>query len=159
MTSSYRARSTSRPVVRGRVLDCMTRCVHYHSALDIVAIRFKCCGEYYACHACHQESAGHRSERWPVSASDEKAALCGACWHEMSVGEYLSCGDMCPNCGARFNPGCVSHRSLYFEGRSGTATGYSVSSGKGGRRDSSRSKNPPPGNRPGPRRRRPPCAA
>ena len=46
------------PTVLGPVVDDMTRCVHYNTPVDIVAI-FACCGEYYPCHLCHQETAGH----------------------------------------------------------------------------------------------------
>jgi len=54
-------------VVAGAI-DPHTRCAHYHSALDIVAIRMACCGEYYACLHCHEELADHPSTPWSVGA-------------------------------------------------------------------------------------------
>lgn len=32
------------PLVLGPVVDNETRCVHYHLLLDVIAIKFKCCG-------------------------------------------------------------------------------------------------------------------
>jgi uncharacterized CHY-type Zn-finger protein len=46
------------------------------------------------------------------------AIVCGACGRELSVDEYLGCEFSCPNCTARFNPGCASHYHLYFEAAS-----------------------------------------
>jgi uncharacterized CHY-type Zn-finger protein len=37
-----------RPAVHGSEVDAQTRCVHYHSALDVISINMKCCGTYYA---------------------------------------------------------------------------------------------------------------
>lgn len=47
------------PAIRGRLVDGQGRCVHWHSPLDVVANRFACCDEYYACYRCHDELAGH----------------------------------------------------------------------------------------------------
>jgi uncharacterized CHY-type Zn-finger protein len=103
------------PVVKGALIDSQTRCVHYHSPLDIIAIRFKCCQDYYPCIHCHEDSAGHDVERWPEAEWNSKAVLCGACKWEMSVREYFDCNYQCPQCGAAFNPGCKNHNHLYFE--------------------------------------------
>lgn len=46
-------------IVKGRTTDDQTRCIHYHSAVDIIAIKFKCCNTYYPCFYCHEEEAGH----------------------------------------------------------------------------------------------------
>jgi uncharacterized CHY-type Zn-finger protein len=46
-----------RPYVRGINLDFQTRCAHYNSPLDIIAIKMKCCGLHYACKACHDALA------------------------------------------------------------------------------------------------------
>jgi uncharacterized CHY-type Zn-finger protein len=105
----------SRPIVRGVELDPETRCAHWHSALDVIAIKMKCCGVYYACKDCHEVLAGHPAEVWPRAEWDRPAVLCGACGTEMSVKEYLACDNRCPACGALFNPGCRSHHHLYFE--------------------------------------------
>lgn len=100
--------------VLGAVVDDQTRCIHYHSVLDVIAIKFACCGEYYPCHLCHAESAGHAAQVWPVSQQGELAVLCGVCQSELSTTEYLSV-DGCPRCSAEFNPGCRLHSHLYFE--------------------------------------------
>lgn len=105
---------SSRPVVRGAVVDDMTRCVHYRTAVDIVAIRFACCGEYYPCHLCHAEAAGHPARQWGVGERDTKAVLCGACGEELAIADYLV-SSSCPECGAAFNERCALHAHLYFE--------------------------------------------
>lgn len=102
------------PQIYGVDLDPETRCAHYHSDLDIIAIRMKCCGRYYACKECHQELAGHPIEVWPPDEWDTKAVLCGACGHEMTISDYLMSGYECPRCRARFNPGCRNHYRFYF---------------------------------------------
>jgi uncharacterized CHY-type Zn-finger protein len=104
-----------RPTVLGVGVDPQTRCDHYHSPVDIVAIRMKCCGAYFACRACHDALADHPAQVWPREAWDQVAILCGSCGDEMSIARYLACGDECPRCQARFNPGCRSHHHLYFE--------------------------------------------
>lgn len=105
-----------RPIVRGLDLDPQTRCAHWHGAFDIVALKMRCCGTYYACRDCHDALAGHPAELWPRDEQDARAVLCGACWIEMSIAAYLACDDHCPACAAPFNPGCKLHRRLYFEG-------------------------------------------
>jgi uncharacterized CHY-type Zn-finger protein len=105
----------TRPEIRGVALDAETRCAHWHSALDVIAIRMKCCGVYYACKDCHDALAGHAIVVWPRAEWNEKAVLCGACSCEMSVRDYLDCANACPACGAGFNPGCRSHNHFYFE--------------------------------------------
>jgi uncharacterized CHY-type Zn-finger protein len=106
----------TRPPVFGVDLDAQTRCAHWRSPLDIVAIKMRCCGAYYACHDCHAALAGHPSAVWPRAERDRPAVLCGACETELTVAQYLTCEDRCPACGAAFNPGCRLHRHLYFEG-------------------------------------------
>ncbi|MDN4616285.1 CHY zinc finger protein [Leifsonia sp. F6_8S_P_1B] len=104
----------SRVAVLGPVVDDQTRCIHYRSALDVVAIRFACCGEYYPCHLCHEEAAGHPATPWPLDARGERAVLCGVCRTELTIADYLT-ATACPACGAAFNPGCNLHTHLYFE--------------------------------------------
>jgi uncharacterized CHY-type Zn-finger protein len=101
--------------VHGIDLDVETRCRHYHSALDIIAIKMKCCSEYYACKDCHIALARHEIRVWPRSEWDEAAVLCGRCGAELTIAEYLGCSNMCPRCGANFNPGCRKHYQFYFE--------------------------------------------
>jgi uncharacterized CHY-type Zn-finger protein len=102
------------PAVRGLGLDPETRCVHWRSALDIVAIKMRCCGVYYACKDCHAALAGHPIEVWPRAEWKTPAILCGACGTELSIRAYLEGGDRCPNCAAPFNPGCRTHHHFYF---------------------------------------------
>jgi uncharacterized CHY-type Zn-finger protein len=101
--------------VRGVQLDEATRCAHYHGPLDIVAIRFPCCGTYFACHACHAALADHPAARWPSAAHDHRAVRCGHCASELTIAQYLGCGDRCPVCTAPFNPRCHTHHHYYFE--------------------------------------------
>jgi uncharacterized CHY-type Zn-finger protein len=95
------------------VVDAQTRCIHYRTSLDIIAIRFVCCGEFYPCHLCHAETADHPAEQWPADSRDERAVLCGNCAHVLTIAEYLSVAS-CPSCDAPFNPGCKLHSHLYF---------------------------------------------
>lgn len=100
--------------VRGAV-DAETRCAHYASERDVVAIKFACCETYYPCFRCHDAVAEHDAERWPADRRDEPAVLCGACGAELAVAEYVG-SEACPACDAAFNPGCADHYHLYFEG-------------------------------------------
>ena len=95
-------------------MDAETRCVHYHSAIDIIAIRMACCGVYYACKDCHELLADHAIQAWPGSAWNVRAVLCGACGYELTIREYMDSGYSCPRCKAGFNPGCRNHYSFYF---------------------------------------------
>ena len=101
--------------VHGVGLDAETRCAHYHTERDVVAIRFRCCGEFYACIRCHDALADHDPEVWPREAFDEEAVLCGVCGRTLSIEAYLAADDACPNCGAAFNPGCATHHHHYFD--------------------------------------------
>jgi uncharacterized CHY-type Zn-finger protein len=104
-----------RPEVRGVGLDAQTRCDHYNTPSDIIAIRMKCCGVYYACKDCHEALAGHAIAVWPRAEWDRRAVLCGSCGGELTIREYLASGYQCPACGAAFNPSCRNHYALYFE--------------------------------------------
>ena len=108
--------SDSRPQVHGIDLDAQTRCAHYNSSIDIIAIKMRCCGVFYACKDCHDALADHEIEVWPRSEWDEPAVLCGACGSVLSVREYMGCDNVCPRCAAGFNPGCRNHYRYYFEG-------------------------------------------
>jgi len=96
-------------------LDDQTRCKHYQSERDIIAIKFKCCREYYSCYQCHHELADHDAVRWAVDEQYEQAILCGQCQHELRISDYLHSDFQCPHCGASFNPKCEDHWTLYFE--------------------------------------------
>jgi len=101
-------------MVKGKVIDNQTRCSHYHTDLDIIAIKFKCCDTYYPCYSCHAETTDHKALTWEVSERDEKAILCGVCGHQLTVQEYMDSNNTCPLCQSSFNPNCKKHYDLYF---------------------------------------------
>ncbi|KAG8161987.1 hypothetical protein KVR01_007752 [Diaporthe batatas] len=118
MTPTARGTSTTpppRPFVHGVQVSPTTQCAHWHSDLDIIAIKHKCCGQFYACISCHEALAGHTPQVWARQERHERAVLCGSCSRQLSVDEYLSSGSRCPGCGSAFNPGCARHYELYFE--------------------------------------------
>jgi len=100
--------------VHGVDVDPQTRCAHYHSELDIIAIRFKCCDRWFPCYECHSEIADHEAKVWPTNERDAAAILCGACGSQLSIDEYFACDSTCPSCDSKFNPGCAKHYHLYF---------------------------------------------
>lgn len=101
--------------IKGIGMDAETRCSHYHSSIDRIAIKFYCCGIYYPCFECHAAAGCGKPAVWPKELFGAKAVLCGTCRHELTVQEYLECASVCPNCSAPFNPGCSLHKHLYFE--------------------------------------------
>lgn len=101
--------------VRGTNIDAQTRCAHYHSEIDIIAIKFKCCGKWFPCFRCHAENAAHEPQVWSKNERDEQAILCGECGRQLTIEEYINCDSTCPNCKSAFNPGCANHYHLYFE--------------------------------------------
>ena len=100
--------------IYGAVVDKETRCVHYHTEKDIIAIKFKCCDRYYPCYKCHEEHADHSIERWPQEQFDELAILCGSCHTELTIHEYMHTAS-CPHCQSIFNERCATHYPIYFE--------------------------------------------
>ena len=100
--------------VKGKTVDNQTRCEHYHSDLDIIAIKFQCCKEYYPCYTCHAETADHQPQTWNKDEFDTLAILCGACQQELTIHQYLDSHATCPFCKAVFNPKCSNHYDLYF---------------------------------------------
>jgi uncharacterized CHY-type Zn-finger protein len=111
--SDHRESRATRRVL-GPVVDEMTRCVHYQTEVDIVAIKFACCNEYYPCHLCHEETADHVARQWKLSDRDQEAVLCGACGTELTITSYLATNE-CPSCRSPFNERCRLHTHLYFE--------------------------------------------
>ena len=101
--------------VRGVNLDPQTRCEHYRGPSDIIAIKMKCCGIYYACKDCHASLAGHDIEVWPEAEWNQEAILCGACGTELTILQYMRSCSLCPACGAEFNPRCRNHYHYYFQ--------------------------------------------
>jgi len=100
--------------VYGALVDEETRCTHYHSEKDIIAIKFKCCNHYYPCYQCHKEFTNHTCERWKREEFETKAVLCGHCKAELTIQEYLD-SSSCPSCHHPFNEKCALHYHLYFE--------------------------------------------
>lgn len=94
--------------------DDEARCEHYATERDVVAFRFKCCGDWYPCRACHDEAVDHAAETWGPGEVDEHAVLCGACGSTITIDAYVACGHACPFCGTAFNPGCEQHWGRYF---------------------------------------------
>lgn len=101
--------------VYGKLVDDQTRCEHYHSPVDMIAIKFKCCDKYYPCYQCHEETTDHAAQTWHKDERDTKAILCGNCKTELTINQYMRSGNECPNCKAAFNPNCSKHYHLYFE--------------------------------------------
>lgn len=99
--------------VAGELVDEQTRCAHYRTELDVVAIRFACCEPYYGCHLCHAACADHPAVVWPADDRSVHAVLCGVCRGTLSIADY-TVADGCPHCAAPFNPGCRLHHHLYF---------------------------------------------
>lgn len=99
----------------GNLVDEKSRCIHYHLPLDIVAIKFACCGKFWACYKCHDENVTHDRQRWnPEQLKHEQVVQCGECKALLSFAEYSS-GLECPKCNAAFNPRCLLHYPIYFE--------------------------------------------
>jgi uncharacterized CHY-type Zn-finger protein len=105
------------PPVHGIDLDPQTRCAHYRGAVDIIAIKMKCCNAYYACKDCHESLADHPIQVWPSREWDQLAILCGYCKTELTIRQYLRCAYTCPTCSSPFNPRCANHHHFYFEER------------------------------------------
>ena len=99
----------------GALVGDQTRCAHYRSDLDIIAIRFKCCGRWYPCRECHDDGERHQAQVWPREEFKSNAVLCGACGEQLSIETYLACANECPSCQRGFNPGCAMHYHLYFD--------------------------------------------
>ena len=106
---------TDVPFCYGTAVNARTQCQHYHSELDIIAIKFWCCQQFYACIECHREAADHPPTVWPKAERDAAAILCGNCHNTLSINAYFACENVCPHCQAAFNSGCANHYPLYFE--------------------------------------------
>lgn len=102
-------------IVFGQLVNTHTGCTHYHSPLDVIAIKMKCCNQYYACYHCHEAAAAHPVERWTKDELDTPAILCGVCKQEWTINQYFNSHYQCPSCGAAFNPKCANHNHLYFD--------------------------------------------
>jgi uncharacterized CHY-type Zn-finger protein len=101
--------------VHGVEVDPETRCAHYATDRDVIAIRFACCGDYYPCDECHATYVDHDARRWSREAFDTVAVLCGVCGAHHTITAYRAASDGCPDCGAAYNPGCRTHHHRYFD--------------------------------------------
>lgn len=101
--------------VGGINVDFETRCAHYHSKVDIIAIKFKCCERWFSCFECHAEMTKHAPQVWNFDEYATPAVLCGACGQQLTITDYLESASICPQCRRTFNPGCARHYHLYFE--------------------------------------------
>ncbi|HVE58236.1 MAG TPA: CHY zinc finger protein [Pyrinomonadaceae bacterium] len=101
--------------IKGANVDNQTRCDHYHKDFDIIAIKFKCCGDWFSCFECHAENTDHPAQVWKIEEFETKAILCGSCGYQLAIAEYLRSDSVCPRCKSLFNPGCAAHYHLYFE--------------------------------------------
>ena len=100
--------------VYGVAIKPQTQCEHYQTDFDIIAIRFKCCLNFYACYKCHVNLTNHSTQRWSADEFTEKAILCGACQQPLAIQTYLQ-ASMCSHCRHLFNPSCRQHWHLYFQ--------------------------------------------
>ncbi|KAK6464321.1 hypothetical protein DFJ63DRAFT_283969 [Scheffersomyces coipomensis] len=117
--------------LKGKLIDKHTRCQHYYSKLDIIALKYKCCRVYYPCFQCHLELIDHNVEKFNVTdlAMGEKVVLCGNCYSELTFKEYSEAKvkssisenedicyiQTCIKCNSQFNPNCSLHYELYFD--------------------------------------------
>ena len=101
--------------IKGTEVDAQTRCAHYKSEIDIIAIKFKCCDDWFPCYKCHAEHTNHAPEIWEENEREEKAIFCGNCGAQLSISEYFNCDSTCPKCESSFNPNCALHYDLYFQ--------------------------------------------
>ena len=113
--------SSARPPVHSLAVYADSKCAHYHSELDIVALRHPCCGKFYACVACHDALESHRAAPWPRSRWGEPAVCCGACGTVITVLAYMDryaqneAAVTCPACSSGWNPKCKRHWTRYFD--------------------------------------------
>lgn len=99
--------------IYGLTVDNETRCIHYHSFVDIVAIKFACCQKFYPCYQCHDACENHGIGRWEPTQFNEHAIMCGICKTTLSIHDYMTT-QHCPTCQHLFNAGCQKHYHIYF---------------------------------------------
>ncbi len=74
--------------VYGDILDEETRCQHYHSERDIIALKCFACQKYYPCFLCHDRYEDHAFLAYPVRRSEDRVVLCGHCRTELTISQY-----------------------------------------------------------------------
>ncbi|MGX7775790.1 CHY zinc finger protein [Streptococcus pluranimalium] len=95
---------------KGIDIDENSRCRHYHTEQDIVALKCADCQPYYACYKCHDVLEDHT---FKATSSDEPyPVICGACQSYLTFSAYKR--GSCPQCDAVFNPNCQLHDHIYF---------------------------------------------
>lgn len=99
--------------INGLLVDNESRCQHYHTVLDIVALKCFQCQKYYACYQCHDSLEDHKFRAYPCQLKEDKVLICGVCRQEMTIEEYQE-AVACPNCHSSFNPACSKHYDIYF---------------------------------------------
>ena len=63
-----------------------SRCKHYHSKLDVLALESSCCNKFYSCVKCHDEMENHAMIPWDSDTSlNRHALLCGVCEKTFSI--------------------------------------------------------------------------
>ena len=97
--------------INGLLVDNESRCQHYHSPLDIVALKCYDCQKYYACYQCHDHIEDHRFRAYPCHIRQDKVVICGVCLHEMTIENYQK-SISCSHCHSRFNPACSKQTGL-----------------------------------------------
>ncbi|UUI02678.1 CHY zinc finger protein [Oceanobacillus jeddahense] len=100
--------------IYGVIVDDQTRCKHYHTTKDIIAIKFNCCQKYYPCYQCHEACEDHPISVWGKDEFDELAIICGVCKTEHTINQYMNT-NKCLHCESPFNEGCQKHYHLYFD--------------------------------------------
>ncbi|MDQ0223380.1 CHY zinc finger protein [Streptococcus moroccensis] len=94
----------------GLEIDGESRCLHYHSPLDVVVLKCGQCQRYYACYECHDALEDHN---FLATGPDvEYPVLCGVYKTYLTQQEYQD--GACPHCQHPFNPKCALHKSIYF---------------------------------------------
>lgn len=106
------ARTTSAKIY-GKLTDRQGRCIHYHTALDVIANKCAICRKFYSCYKCHNEKEAHAYGA--ISPEEASAVMCGVCGYQFSYSDYEQMGGSCANCGAHFNPRCSLHKCIYSQ--------------------------------------------
>ncbi|MFD0845206.1 CHY zinc finger protein [Streptococcus saliviloxodontae] len=101
-------------MIYGLDLDRESRCRHYHSQLDIVALKCFLCQRYYACYKCHNACQNHSFAPYPLSRREDLVVICGVCHKEMTIADYKEVS-ACVACQSPFNPRCHLHEAIYFK--------------------------------------------
>ena len=85
-------------------MDFLNRCEHCTSHLNLLALCYRCCGQYYACVRCHDVLAGHEIVIRDKADYETQAVLYGVCRAEFGLEDDLAGDDRCPSCKTQFNP-------------------------------------------------------